>query len=519
MPFGHLFLWCRDALLSAALLLLRLQKPRSGYMEKVVIIGAGISGLAVAYRLKRLGIPSLVLEASSRPGGVIATTRRKGFLFETGPQFPRFPAPLWQLVRELNLDGEFVAGNSAANRYILRHGQLHPAPFSPMGVIKTRLVGISSKLRILADPFGYSQPPDHEESLAEFIRRKFGPEILDNLVDPFISTVFLGDASKMGMESAFPALVEWERRKGSLLRGALSARKAQRNPSAQVAAAPRPSVRAGTRVGTNGNGNKLHVTEALPALGSFKSGMAILPEHLADELGRAVRYNITVAAIAPSRPSDASAISNWQISLSDGTSISTEHVVLAVPAHVASIFLARSAPEIASLLGGIEYAPICVVSSAYNRSAVRNTLDGFGFLVPRSEGLQTICTFWNSSLFSGRAPEGNVVITTFAGREGSSGVVDQARDAFVRAVDVENSQVLGISGAPLDREVSEDPRALPQYNVGHALRVKKISATLRSLPNLHLAGNYLSGRSIGECVDVANRVAEDLHSQLEVPVI
>jgi oxygen-dependent protoporphyrinogen oxidase len=488
-------------------------------MEKVVIIGAGISGLAVAHRLKRLGISSLVLEANSRPGGVIATTRRKGFLFETGPQFPRFPVPLWRLVRELNLDGEFVAGNSAANRYIFRHGQLHPAPFSPMGVIKTRLVGLSSKLRILADPFGYSHPPNHEESLAEFIERKFDREILDNLVDPFISTVFLGDASKMGMESAFPALVEWERCKGSLLRGALSARKARRNPSAPIAAAPRSTVHAATRFATNGNENKLHVTEALPALGSFKSGMATLPERLADELGTAVRYNIAVSSIAPTHHGDASATSNWQIYVSDGESISTEHVVLAVPAHVASILLTPGAPQIASLLGGIEYAPICVVSSAYERSAVANTLDGFGFLVPRREGLQTICTFWNSSLFSGRAPEGNVVITTFAGREGFSGVGDLAGDACVRAVDRENSRVLGIRGAPLDREVWKDPQALPQYNVGHALRVREISATLRSLPNLHLAGNYLSGRSIGECVDVANRVAENLHSQLQVPVI
>src|SRR5580700_3783094 len=417
MPFGHLFLWCRDAAVSAALLLLRLQKPRSGYMEKVVIIGGGISGLAVAYRLKRLGIPSLVLEANARPGGVIATTRRKGFLFETGPQFPRFPVPLWQLVRELNLDGEFVAGNPAANRYIFRHGQLHPAPFSPMGVIKTRLVGISSKLRILADPFGYSHPPDHEESLAQFIERKFDREILDNLVDPFISTVFLGDASKMGMESAFPALVEWERRKGSLLRGALSTRKARRNPSAPIVAAPRPALHAATSVGTNGNGSKLHITEALPALGSFKSGMATLQARLADVLGTAVRYNVAASSIAPTQHGDASATSNWQIYLPGGESILTEHVVLAVPAHVASILLTPGAPELASLLGGIEYAPICVVSSGYNRSAVRNTLDGFGFLVPRNEGLRTICTFWNSSLFSGRAPEGNVVITTFARRE------------------------------------------------------------------------------------------------------
>lgn len=487
-------------------------------MEKVVIIGAGISGLTVAYRLKRLGIPSLVLEANSRPGGVIATTRRNGFLFETGPQFPRFPVPLWQLVRELNLDGEFVSGNSAANRYILRHGQLHPAPFSPMGLIKTRLVGISSKLRILADAFGSSHPPNHEESLAEFVERKFDREILDNLVDPFISTVFLGDASKMGMESAFPALVEWERGKGSLLRGALSARKARRNLSAPMAAAPKPTIDAATRAGTNGNGNKLHVTEALPALGSFKSGMATLPEHLAEELGTGVRYNVAVYSIAPTHHG-ASATSSWQIYLSDGESVSTEHVVLAVPAHVASILLARGAPQIASLLGGIEYAPICVVSSAYKRSAVANTLDGFGVLVPRREGLQTICTFWNSSLLSGRAPDGSVLITTFAGHEGDRDVVDQAGDACVRAVDAENARVLGIRGAPLDREVWKDPRALPQYNVGHAHRVKEISGTLRSLPNLHLAGNYLSGRSIGECIEVANRVAENLHSQLQVPVI
>ena len=488
-------------------------------MEKVVIIGAGISGLAVAYRLKRLGIPSLVVEANSRPGGVIATTRRNGFLFETGPQFPRFPAPLWELVHELNLGSEFVAGNSAANRYIFRHGQLHPAPFSPMGVIKTRLVGISSKLRILADPFGYSHPPDHEESLAEFIERKFDREILDNLVDPFISTVFLGDPSKMGMESAFPALVKWERSNGSLLRGALSARKARKNPSVPIVASPRSTVHDSTRVGTNENENKLHVTEALPALGSFKSGMATLPERLADELGTAVRYNVAVSSIGQTHHDDARATSNWQIYLSDRESISAEHVVLAVPAHVASILLTRSAPQLASLLGGIEYAPICVVSSAYNRSAVANTLDGFGFLVPRGEGLQTICTFWNSSLFSGRAPQGNVVITTFAGREVCSGVVAPAGDACVQAVDAENSRILGIRGAPLDREVWKNPRALPQYNVGHALRVREISATLRSLPNLHLAGNYLSGRSIGECVDVANGVAENLHSQLQVPVI
>lgn len=201
----------------------------AGYIEKVVIIGAGISGLSCAFRLRQLGIPSLVLEAKERAGGVIATIRRNGFLFEAGPQCPRFPAAVWRLVRDLNLESKFVPGDPKAKRYILRHGRLHPAPFSPMELVTTRLVGLASKFRILTEVFRSSQPPVHEESLARFVQRKFGPEVLDNLVDPIIATIFLGDADKLGMDSAFPALVEWERNRGSLVRGAIRARKSRQN--------------------------------------------------------------------------------------------------------------------------------------------------------------------------------------------------------------------------------------------------------------------------------------------------
>jgi protoporphyrinogen/coproporphyrinogen III oxidase len=127
-----------------------------GYREKVVVIGAGISGLACAYRLKQLGMHCLVLEAKERAGGLIATVRKNDFLFETGPQCPRFPAPVWQLVRELNLESEFVAGNPKAKRYIFSGGRLHAAPFSPAGLITTRLVGFPSKYRILTEAFRYS---------------------------------------------------------------------------------------------------------------------------------------------------------------------------------------------------------------------------------------------------------------------------------------------------------------------------------------------------------------------------
>jgi oxygen-dependent protoporphyrinogen oxidase len=192
------------------------------------VIGAGITGLACAFRLQQLGIRTLILEASAKPGGVISTVRQNGFLFEAGPQCPRFPKSAWALIRELGLQDEFVAGDPRANRYILRNGVLHRAPFSAGGLLTTSLVSLKAKYRLLGEVFRHSYPPPEEESLAEFVRRKFGDEVLDYLVDPFISTIFFGDTQKMGMHSAFPALVEWEQSRGSVVRGAIRAYRAKR---------------------------------------------------------------------------------------------------------------------------------------------------------------------------------------------------------------------------------------------------------------------------------------------------
>jgi protoporphyrinogen/coproporphyrinogen III oxidase len=473
-----------------------------GYTEKVAIIGAGISGLACAFRLKQLGIPCVVLEASERAGGLIATIRRNGFLFETGPQCPRLPSSVWRLVRELNLESEFVAGDAKARRYILRDGRLHPAPFSPGGLITTRLLGLASKLRILSEVFGSSYPPLDEESVADFVTRKFGAEVLDNLVDPFISTIFFGDSHKMGMESAFPALVQWERNHGSLVRGAIRARKSAQNPG-KPDGLPEPSR-------PNENRQTLRVTDALPSLGSFRSGMATLPERLAEVLQGEIRYKAGVTFVAPLQNGNGKSKDGWQIGLSNGEKIAAEHLILAVPAHVAAPLLANSVPQLAVHLRAIEYAPMYAVASVYDRSKVAHPLDGFGFVVPRREGLQTICTFWNSSLFPQRAPEGKVLMTSFAGR-GLSGEVECLQDEeCARIVEAENARALGITGGAVDRMVWKDPRALPQYNVGHARRVAEVYGILHTVPNLHIAGNFLKGRSIGDCVEIAFRVAEDL---------
>jgi protoporphyrinogen/coproporphyrinogen III oxidase len=240
----------------------------------------------------------------------------------------------------------------------------------------------------------------------------------------------------------------------------------------------------------------------------------VLPERLAAELHDEIRYSAAIACVEQIRSGTGVAKSAWQISLSSGEKIATEHLVLAVPAYVAAELLANAAPQLAIQLKAIQYAPVVAVGSAYDRSQVSNALDGFGYMVPRREGLETICTFWNSSLFSGRAPTGKVLITSFAGRGMSNNGVPSTEEKCAQIVEAENAQALGITGPPLDRVVWKDPQALPQYNVGHARRVAGIQNILRTIPNLSIVGNFLKGRSIGDCVDVAFAAAQDLHSRI-----
>jgi protoporphyrinogen/coproporphyrinogen III oxidase len=477
-----------------------------GYTQKVVVIGGGISGLACAYRLRQLGISCLVLESTKRPGGVIATVRRNGFLFETGPQCPRFPASVWQLVRDLHLESEFVAGDARAKRYILRDGSLHAAPFSPGALLTTRLLGLASKYRILSEAFGTSHPPGEEESLASFVQRKFGVDVLDNLVDPLVSTVFFGDSYQMGMQSAFPAIVEWERDNGSVARGAIRARNSKRTMEKLNGSSLRSRPSDARK--------SLKVTDALPSLGSFQSGMGRLPERLAEELQEQIKYGAEVSSISPSSSRDGGLNPGWQIGVWGGEKIAAGHIILAVPAYAAAKLLENSAPGLAANLKAIEYAPMWSVSSAYERSQIANPLDGFGFMAPRRGGLHTICTFWNSSLFPKRAPEGKVLMTSFARVVASGDGAIREGEELADAVERENARILGIGGGPVERLVWNNPLALPQYNVGHATRVRKIFDILQTVPNLHLTGNFLRGRSIGECVENAVLVSGELHSQL-----
>jgi oxygen-dependent protoporphyrinogen oxidase len=292
------------------------------------------------------------------------------------------------------------------------------------------------------------------------------------------------------------------------VRGAIRAYKSKKSTTGATAPAS-----ADRNASPTDASEKLRVTDALPTLGSFKDGMGTLTDRLAKELKDELRLESPVASLLIDRQETLPGHSAWTIRTRTLDEFHADAVVLALPAYAAASLLQQSAPQLASLLSAIEHAPMNVVASAYHRNQVRHPLDGFGFMIPRKEGLHTVCTIWNSSLFPGRAPEGSVLMTSFAANQ-SDRLLNDSEHVLAQTVEAENAKVLGITGAPIDRAVWIYPRALPQYTIGHAQRVQAITAARNEFPGLYLAGNYLQGRSIGDCAASGFQAADILHSHL-----
>src|SRR5580704_12422254 len=195
--------------------------------RQVIVIGAGVSGLACAYRLKQLGIPVILLEASACVGGLVGSVQKDGFLFESGPQSFQGAEPLLELIREVGIEGELQRADPRAPRFIYLRGKLQKIPMTPQALVASSLLGLKSRAKIVSEPFRRTKPPTEEESVADFVRRKFGHEILEYLVAPFVSGVYAGDPEKLSLKAAFPTLDEWERQYGSVLRGAMKSRPAK----------------------------------------------------------------------------------------------------------------------------------------------------------------------------------------------------------------------------------------------------------------------------------------------------
>lgn len=456
--------------------------------KQVVVVGGGISGLACAFRLQQLGVSVTLLEASERAGGLIGTMEKDGFLFESGPQSFQGTTALFDLIRQLGIEGELLKANPRAPRFVFLHGRLQKIPMSPQALMTSSLLGPGSRLKIATERFRRTKPPTEEESVAAFVRRKFGHEILEYLVSPFVSGVYAGDPEKLSLRAAFPTLDEWEREFGSVMRGAMKSR-------------PAKGVNSGP-----------------PPLCSFKHGMGTLMNALAQGLGECARLGACVTAVTRRAGAESGSGSNYEIRFTEGgreASIEARAIVVAAPAYAAAHMLELISAQLSKTLSGIAYAPIAVVASGYHEHQFGATPEGFGFLVPRGQKLRTLGTVYNSSLFPGRAREETVAITSFVGGATDPEIVERKPEDIAAIVQEESARVLGITGAPIASAVWKHPKALPQYNLGHGHIVEAVRDAERGLPGLFFAGNYLEGPAIGKCVEEAFKTAEAARNYLQ----
>ncbi|HME82048.1 MAG TPA: protoporphyrinogen oxidase [Candidatus Eremiobacteraceae bacterium] len=456
----------------------------------VAVIGGGISGLAAAHALRKAGRNVVVLEARAKFGGVVGSVQTQMYLADAGPQsFIAAPA-LLDLAHELGLESQIiVAAGAGAKRYIYRSGSLIAVPTSPGAFIASPLLSAGAKWRLLAEPFVAPRAHQSDESVASFVERRAGPEVLHAVAGPLVSGIYAGDPSRLSAQSTMPALVDFERTNGSVVRGFLARRS-----------------RDGAADSRRPNGAADFSRPRSPI--SFKGGNASLITALATVLeGR-----IYAGARATKLRQRGAGFTLECEGLPEGT-IEAAHVIIATPADSAADLLEPLEPQAAAALRAIEYAPVAQVAIAYPRAVLGAPHDGFGFLACRGEGVRILGAVWNSNIFAARAPDDELLCTAFLGGATDPAIGELDDEQLARVAHADLSQVMRI--APAKPKIVSGfrwERAIPQYTLGHEERLAVIESAVDRIPGLRLTGNYLRGVSVPDCIRRANEIAAALSS-------
>ena len=451
----------------------------------VAIVGAGISGLAAAYELTKRGLSVRVLEASSRPGGVIRTDVFDGWVVDGGPDSILVQKPgAVALCRELGIAGRLVPTLLPRAAYVLRGRRLHPLaegsflgfPVTLRALAASPLFSAAGKVRMACEVLVPRATGDEDESIASFVRRRFGEEAVDYLAEPLLAGIHAGDAERLSIRALFPRLVEIERRAGSVLRGARAFRAA---PSSEGAFVSLPG----------GTGE------------------------LVDTLYRALPPG-TVQVDA--RVTELRIGEGFTIESAAGP-LTARTAILAVPAYVAGALLRSCDTWLASLCESITYASTVTAALGYRRDQVRHPMQGSGFVVPRVERLGILAGTWVTSKWPGRAPEGHVLLRAFLGGGRDPSRVERSDEELVATAREELGALMRIDGAPLFAKLYRWTRQSPQYEVGHLERVSRIDARVAALPGLFVAGSGFRAIGIPDCItdgrETAVRAASYLSSQ------
>ena len=438
------------------------------------IIGAGISGLTLAYELQRRGVDYYLWEAADQPGGYIRSKRESGasggsYLCELGPNSLLGDADMLLWLDELGLTPELAFSKPVSKvRYIFRDGQYRQLPSGPPSLLLGNFFSWKTKLAVFRERNNKTTSPPGE-TLAKFFRRRFSDEVVDYALGPFVAGIYAGDPEQLLVAETFPVLLQYEKEYGSVLRGLIKN---------QSAAGRRQSF-------------------------SFREGMQTLPTALAARLTR-LSLNDPVEYI--SRHSN-----GWLVESRTGTQ-SVDTLVLAVGTDAAARLVGPHYPDFADALQQVEYPPMVVVHSAYKRADVRHPLDGFGGLNPKVEERFSSGHIWSSSVFDSRCPADEVLFTTFVGGQTGSRNTQLPDDVLATTVHEELAESFGIGATePVFRSLYRWERAIPQYD-SRILAVKQqVEAVLAD--DLRVCSNWYKGISLSDCLSKARHLADEF-SQL-----
>ncbi len=458
---------------------------RSASSPVVGVVGAGIAGLVAAFRLAQRGATVRVLEASDRAGGAIQSIHEDGWRVELGPNtVPERGFLLGELITELGLrDAQVEPDESASTRYVVRGGRLVALPRSPGDLVSSEFLSAGAKLRLLAEPFVSRFEEDEvDESLANFIARRFGREVLDYGIDPFVAGTYAGDARQLSARHALGRLVDLERDFGSILAGALRS----------------------TR------------TEPRRPLVNFEEGVETIVRALVDRLDGSITFG--ARATGASHDGD-----DWTLSYEEGGAHETlqcDGLVVALPAYLAAeldvVVAGQGAPTDA--LASISHPPITMLALGFERADVRHPLDGFGVLIPScEEGFHTLGAAFPSTIFEGRAPEGHALVMSFVGGARAPELCALPIEEQIALALEDLDRLFGLSNGPVFTRWRQWARSIPQYEVGYGRVMDGVDALERSMPHSALAGNYRQGIAVSDTVAsghaAAQRVADSLHLQ------
>ena len=440
--------------------------------KRVCIIGAGISGLATAYLLKKKGVDVTLFEASPHVGGNIQSETQDGYLIEHGPNSLLRSPRIVDLIEDLDLRKHVLpAANSAKKRYVLIDGELRALPTGLLPFIFGNFFSLRAKLRLAKEPLVGSKSPN-DESVAGFFERRLGREVLEKAADPFISGIYAGDPAQLSIGESFPTLLEYERTHGSIVLGAIRS-KSEKAPA------------------------------TFPRTFTFQNGLRTLTGTLQERLSDSVRTNTPIARIERSGKEFFVTTAKTEREVFDSVIISTK-------ADAAAEMINDLDAELASLLRDVHYAPVTVVRHGYARSAVGQTADGFGFLVPSSEQRQILGSIWNSSVFPHRAPGDMHLFTTFVGGARSTELCNLPDDEIFDLVHAELASIMNISERPNFANMTRWEKAIPQYKIGYKKTVESIERFAAANPGIFFCSNFYRGISVGDCVKNAYRTSDDV---------